>query len=61
MENPDYWRTVKDPVTGEDVVLSDEQLQLIQKIEGSEYPEQSLDPYEVHCGQWSCERLLMLA
>ncbi len=47
MESPDYWRTVKDPVTGRDVVLTDEQLDLIKKIESSEFPEQTGDPYEV--------------
>ncbi len=47
MESPDYWRTVKDPVTGRDVVLTDEQLDLIKKIERSEFPEQTGDPYEV--------------
>lgn len=47
MENPDYWRTVKDPVTGRDVVLTDEQLDLIQRIEKSQFPTSATDPYEV--------------
>ncbi|TNM92660.1 hypothetical protein fugu_018062 [Takifugu bimaculatus] len=31
MENPDYWRTVHDKQTGSDIVLSDEQLELVNR------------------------------
>ena len=47
MDNPDYWRTIKDRWTGEEVVLTDDQIDLIQRLQKSCYPEQSVDPYEV--------------
>ncbi|XP_064393432.1 ribosome biogenesis protein bop1-B-like isoform X2 [Halichondria panicea] len=58
MESPDYWRTVKDPVTGRDVVLTDEQLDLIKKIERSEFPEQTGDPYEPYTDHFTHEKQL---
>ena len=54
MESPDYWRTVKDPVTGRDVVLTDEQLELVHRIESSKFPEQTSDPYEVSLSRSEC-------
>jgi ribosome biogenesis protein ERB1 len=47
MDNPDYWRTIKDKLTGEEVVLNDDQIDLIQRLQKSSYPEHSVDPYEV--------------
>ena len=47
MDNVDYWRTIKDKATGKEVVLTDEQLDVIRRLQGSRYPEQSVDPYEV--------------
>lgn len=47
MDNPDYWRTITDRLTGEEVVLTDEQIDMIQQLQKSRYPEQSVDPYEV--------------
>lgn len=47
MDDPDYWRTVKDGATGRDLVLSDEQIDMIQRLQKSYYPEESVDPYEV--------------
>lgn len=49
MDNPDYWRTIKDRLTGEEVVLTDDQIDLIQRLQKSCFPERSVDPYEVHC------------
>ena len=50
MEDPSYWHTVHDKLTGKDVVLSDLQLDMIQRIQKTEYPETSYNPYEV--GLW---------
>lgn len=47
MDDPDYWRTIKDRLTGEEVVLTDDQIDLIQRLQKSCFPEQSVDPYEV--------------
>lgn len=46
MDDPDYWRTVKDKSTGQNVVLSDEDVDLIQRLQQGRYPSGSYDPYE---------------
>ncbi|XP_055332890.1 ribosome biogenesis protein bop1-A-like [Paramacrobiotus metropolitanus] len=45
MDDPEFWRTVKDKTTGQDVVLTDEDLDIIQKIQGAKAPVVG-DPYE---------------
>lgn len=45
MEDPDFWRTVKDPQTGQDVVLSEEDLNLIKRIQGQRIPDEQFDEY----------------
>lgn len=47
MENPEFWRTVKDPQTGQDVVLTDEDVQLIGRIRAQKIPDVSFDEYAV--------------
>lgn len=47
MEDPDFWRTVKDPQTGQDVVLSPEDIQIIQRIQAQKIPDVSFDEYAV--------------
>lgn len=50
MDNADFWKTVtKDEVTGEEVVLTDEQIDMIHRLQKSGYPENT-DPYEVLFG-----------
>ncbi|GBM73790.1 Ribosome biogenesis protein bop1 [Araneus ventricosus] len=38
MDDPNYWRTVKNKMTGEKVVLTDEDLDIIQRIQSGKYP-----------------------
>ncbi|XP_026822167.1 ribosome biogenesis protein BOP1 homolog [Rhopalosiphum maidis] len=45
MENPDFWRTVRDLQTGQDVVLSDKDVELIQRIESSKIPDSTYEQY----------------
>ena len=47
MDDPNFWRTVTDKFTGKDIVLTDEEVNIIEKIQRSEYVG-SGDPYEVH-------------
>ena len=49
MDDPSYWRTVRDKFTGKEVVLSDQQLDMVRRIQRAEYPNASYNPYEV-CG-----------
>jgi ribosome biogenesis protein ERB1 len=50
MDDPNYWRTVRDKVTGKKIVLSDDQIDAIQGLQKSKFPAATTDPYEV--GGW---------
>ncbi|XP_013192497.2 ribosome biogenesis protein BOP1 homolog [Amyelois transitella] len=45
-EDPEFWRTVQDPTTGQDVRLSAEDLQLIQRIRQGMLPDPRHDEYQ---------------
>ncbi|KAK2188830.1 hypothetical protein NP493_122g03038 [Ridgeia piscesae] len=45
MDNPDYWRTVRDRLTNQKVVLSDKDVQLIQRFRRGKTVDPSTDPY----------------
>ncbi|XP_015512036.1 ribosome biogenesis protein BOP1 homolog [Neodiprion lecontei] len=45
MEDPDFWRTVKDPMTGQDVVLSEADIELITRIQKQKIPDAQFDEY----------------
>uniref|UniRef100_F6XI32 Ribosome biogenesis protein BOP1 n=3 Tax=Equus TaxID=9789 RepID=F6XI32_HORSE len=46
MDDPDYWRTVQDRMTGRDVRLTDEQVALVQRLQRGQFGDVSFDPYE---------------
>lgn len=46
-EDPDFWRTVRDPSTGQDVILSKEDLQLIHRLREGNVPDPNHDEYQV--------------
>lgn len=48
MEDPDFWRTVKDPQTGQNVVLSEEDIDLITRIQKRKIPDSQFDEYAVN-------------
>lgn len=45
MEDPDFWRTVKDPQTGQEVVLSEADIQLIKRINSRRIPDGNYNEY----------------
>lgn len=47
MEDPNFWRTVKDPQTGQDVILSDADIELIKRINSQRVPNADFDEYAV--------------
>lgn len=47
MEDPNFWRTVKDPQTGQNVVLTDEDIGLIKRIMAGKNPDEQYSDYEV--------------
>ncbi|XP_033626829.1 ribosome biogenesis protein bop1-like [Asterias rubens] len=58
MDNPDYWRTVYDKMTGKDIVLKDEDVALIQRIQDGRYPETTFDPYEPYVDFFTHEKMI---
>uniref|UniRef100_A0A8D2IVH3 Ribosome biogenesis protein BOP1 n=1 Tax=Varanus komodoensis TaxID=61221 RepID=A0A8D2IVH3_VARKO len=46
MESPDYWRTVQDKMTGADVKLTDEQVELVTRLQRGHFGEVKFNPYE---------------
>ncbi|XP_067002405.2 ribosome biogenesis protein BOP1 homolog [Anabrus simplex] len=48
MEDPNFWRTVKDPQTGQDVVLCDADAELIQRLQSQKIPDAEYEEY----GPW---------
>lgn len=47
IEDPDFWRTVRDPQTGQDVVLSQDDLEIIRRIGKQKIPDAQFDDYAV--------------
>ncbi|XP_077362292.1 ribosome biogenesis protein bop1 [Festucalex cinctus] len=46
MENPDYWRTVHDKQTASDVVLSDEQVALVKRLQRGQFGDANFDEFQ---------------
>uniref|UniRef100_A0A8D3BYV8 Ribosome biogenesis protein BOP1 n=1 Tax=Scophthalmus maximus TaxID=52904 RepID=A0A8D3BYV8_SCOMX len=46
MENPDYWRTVHDKQTGSDIVLSDEQVELVNRLQKGQFGDVNFNEYQ---------------
>lgn len=46
MEDPNFWRTVKDPKTGQNVILSDEDIDLIKRISAQRIPNAAHNEFE---------------
>lgn len=46
MDNPNYWKTIKDPMTGQDVVLADEDVVHIKRTQNGQFPDTNYNPYE---------------
>lgn len=45
IEDPNFWRTVKDPLTGQEVLLTDEDIALIKRINSSRIPNPEHNEY----------------
>nr|XP_033325599.1 ribosome biogenesis protein BOP1 homolog [Megalopta genalis] len=45
MDDPDFWRTIKDPQTGQDVILSEADIDLITRIQRQKVPDVTFDEY----------------
>lgn len=54
-DDPNYFRTVYDKLTGQKVVLSDQDLDVINRIRKAVYPDPNYDPYEPYVDFFSNE------
>uniref|UniRef100_A0A672Z7J9 Ribosome biogenesis protein BOP1 n=2 Tax=Sphaeramia orbicularis TaxID=375764 RepID=A0A672Z7J9_9TELE len=46
MENPEYWKTIHDKQTGRDIVLSDEQVDLVNRLQRGQFGDVNFNEYE---------------
>ncbi|XP_054164412.1 ribosome biogenesis protein bop1-A-like [Oppia nitens] len=46
MEDPLYWRTVKDRMTGQNVVLTDNDAETLRRVRKGKFPDPNYNPYE---------------
>eukprot|EP00040_Diaphanoeca_grandis_P028077 m.161269 g.161269 ORF g.161269 m.161269 type:complete len:889 (+) comp31222_c0_seq1:149-2815(+) len=46
VDDPNYGRTIVDPITKKEIVLSQEDVDVIKRIQGGEFPDGNFDPYE---------------
>ncbi|EDV27649.1 uncharacterized protein TRIADDRAFT_20780, partial [Trichoplax adhaerens] len=58
MDDPNFWRTVTDKTTGKEIVLTDEELALIQRIQDGNFPDASYDPYQPYEDFFTREQLI---
>lgn len=47
MEDPDFWRTIKDPQTDQNIILSEADIDLIVRIQKQKIPDVQFDEYTV--------------
>ncbi|KAF7645030.1 hypothetical protein LDENG_00211500 [Lucifuga dentata] len=46
MENPNYWRTVIDKQTGSDIILSDDQVELVNRLQRGQFGDVNFNEYQ---------------
>ncbi|KAJ2958784.1 hypothetical protein NQZ79_g5693 [Umbelopsis isabellina] len=59
MDDPDSWRSVAVDKEGKDVVLNDEELDIIRRLQGGDIPDASYDPYEPTIEWFSSKKEVM--
>ena len=58
LEDPYYWRTVKDKFTGENVVLTDKDVDLVQRMKKGVYPDSNYEPYPEFIDFFTYEKMI---
>ncbi|XP_029942505.1 LOW QUALITY PROTEIN: ribosome biogenesis protein bop1-like [Salarias fasciatus] len=58
MENPDYWRTVQDGQTGRDLVLSDEQVALVNRLQRGQFGDLNFNEHQPAVEFFSSELMI---
>ncbi|XP_074602672.1 ribosome biogenesis protein bop1-A [Brevipalpus obovatus] len=57
MDDPYYWRTVRDRKTGKKIILTDKDVQVIEKIRTGNYPDPNFNPYPEFLDLYSHEKM----
>ncbi|XP_065066658.1 ribosome biogenesis protein bop1-like [Rhopilema esculentum] len=57
-DDPDFWRTVRDHTNEENIRLTDEDLEIMQNIQSSRFPEKGFDPYEPYVDWFTGEKMI---
>ncbi|KAF3833409.1 hypothetical protein F7725_024613 [Dissostichus mawsoni] len=47
MDNPDYWRTIHDKQTGSDIILSDDQVALVNRLQRGQFGDLHFNEYQL--------------
>lgn len=58
MDDPYYWRTIKDKLTGQDVVLTDAHADFLKRVEKGRYPDPNYDPYAPFIDFFTYEKMV---
>ena len=58
VDDPYYWRTVRDNMTGERVVLTDEDASLVQRIKKGKYPDSNYEAYPDFIDFFTYEKMI---
>ena len=58
MEDPYFWRTVKDKMTGENVILTDADVDIIKRVKKGEYPDANYNPYPEYIDFVTYEKMI---
>lgn len=58
MENPDYWKTVHDKQTGSDIVLSEEQVELVNRLQRGQFGDVNFNEYQPQVEFFSTDLML---
>ncbi|UXI19310.1 hypothetical protein NH340_JMT05253 [Sarcoptes scabiei] len=58
MEDPNYWRTIKDNLTEQNVVLDDNEIDLVKRLRASKCPVANYNPYEDFIDFFSYEKMI---
>lgn len=58
MDDPTYWRTVKDNLTGQKVILTDDDVNLVKRLKDAKFPEPAYNPYEPFIDFFTYEKMI---
>lgn len=58
IDDPNYWRTIKDRMTGENVVLTDADADLIKRLKAGHYPDPNFNPYADFIDFFTYEKMI---